>query len=403
VGEVLIGRATAFIPVRAGSKGIPGKNLLPIGGRPLVDWVIAAAVDCSLIDNVVVSTDGDEIERYVAATWPDVVVHRRSAASATDEASTESVMLEYLEADPRADPFVLVQATSPLTTADDVAAVVRLLDGHDSALSVVRQRRFQWARAADGALPVGFDPRERPRRQDHDGFLVENGALYAASREGLLASGCRVHGSVGLHEMADTSYVELDEPSDVGVIDHLLRDRLSPVPLRPAIFEAARRVRLVIADVDGCLTDNGMYYSTSGAELKRFSARDGKGFELLRLAGVRTMLLTSESSSVVTDRSIKLKVDRVVLGSVDKLADAELVCHELGIGLEEVAFLGDDVHDRALMEAAGLAVCPADATQAAAGVAAYQCRADGGRGAFRELADLICLAIGGRDAEAPPR
>lgn len=391
----LIPVRTAFIPVRAGSKGIPGKNLVPIGGRPLVDWVIAAAIGSEFVDQVVVSTDGPHIAGYVAATWPQVVVHHRSAASATDEASTESVMLEYLESDTLADPIVLMQATSPLTTAEDVSAVVRLLDVYDSALSVVRQRRFQWRDGVDGAVPVGFDPAARPRRQDHSGSLVENGALYASSRGGVLTSGCRVHGRVGLHEMADTSYIELDEPSDVGILDHLLRDRDSPKSTPLGLLEAARRVRLVISDVDGCLTDNGMYYGTSGVELKRFSARDGKGFELLRLAGVHTMLLTSESSSVVVNRAAKLKVDRVVLGSSDKLADAQLVCHELGVRLDEVAFLGDDVHDVALMEAVGLPACPADGTIAAAVAAMYRCTASGGRGAFRELADLVCLAIAG--------
>lgn len=389
-------RATAFIPVRGGSKGIVGKNVVPIGGRPLVEWVVRAALGASRIDDVVVSTDDDTIAELAARVDPRVRILRRSEATASDTASTESAMLELVERDDLADPIVLLQATSPLTTSAEIDKAVGLLgDGCDSVVSVVRQRRFCWRADVEGehgAEPIGFDPRHRPRRQDHDGFLVENGAIYVTGRAGLIGSGCRVNGRVRLLEMPEDTYVELDEPLDVVLVDALLRHRSAPVPPPPSLVARAAAVRLVVTDVDGCLTDNGMYYGAEGDELKRFSARDGKGFELLRDAGVHTMLLTSERSPLLARRAAKLRVDDLVEGSADKVEDADRVRRRLGLAWDEVAFMGDDLHDLGLLGTVGLSACPADATPPVREAVAWRSEHAGGSGAFRELADLVVQA-----------
>lgn len=391
-------KVVAFIPARGGSKGIPGKNLALVGGRPMLDHVVLAALAAARVDEVVVSTDDPGIAGHVEAAHPAVTIHHRSAASATDTASTESVMLEYVGTDPGATVLVLLQATSPLTTPGDVDAAIGLLDGgFDSVVSVVAQRRFRWERSPDGsASPVAFDPVHRPRRQDHEGFLVENGAVYATTVPGLLASGCRVNGRVGLVEMPEETYVEVDEPADLALVDVLVRAASQPSPTAAATLAAASAIRLVITDIDGCLTDNGMYYGASGEESKRFSARDGKGFELLRGAGIETMLLTSEKGPIIGHRAEKLQVRHVTEGSADKRADADVVRRQLGLEWSEVAFLGDDVHDVELLRTVGLAACPADAHAAAVAAAAYRCRVAGGAGAFREVADLVVAGTGRR-------
>ncbi len=374
--------------------------MLSVAGRPLVDWAVDAAVGSGAIERVVVSTDDEQLADHIIRTWPDVVVFRRSPETATDTASTESAIREYLEVEPSADPLVLLQATSPMTTSDDVTAVVGLLARNfDSAVSVVRQLRFQWRNTLDGgAVPVGFDPIRRPRRQDHEGFLVENGALYATTRTGFMETGCRVNGRVGLHEMSEDTYFELDEISDVVVIDQLLRSRMAPPATPPSLLARVAAIRLVITDVDGCLTDNGMYYGNSGNETKRFSARDGKGFELLRTNGIITMMLTSETGPTIERRAAKLQVDHLGMASSDKVRDADLVRRRHQLEWDQVAFLGDDVQDLDLLSIVGLSACPADATATALAAAVYHCRTKGGHGAFREVADLI---ITGRTPRSP--
>jgi N-acylneuraminate cytidylyltransferase len=391
-----LSHVTAFVPVRGGSKGVPGKNLVVVGGRPLVDWILMAALDASTVDRVVASTDDAAIEAHVARTFPTVDVVRRSAATASDTATTESAMLEFVERVPGTDVILLLQATSPLTRAPDIDRAAGLLEhGFDAVVSVVRQHRFQWIVDGDGTgAPVGFDPRRRPRRQDHEGVLVENGAIYATRAAALVASGCRVSGRVGVLEMPAETYVEIDEPADVPLVDALLRRRQATPPATTDLFGRAGRIRLLITDVDGCLTDNGMLYTANGDELKRFSARDGKGFELLREQGVHTMLLTSEHGPIIGRRAAKVGADAVVEASTDKLADADVVREKLGLVWEEVAFLGDDVHDVELLEHVGLSACPSDASPQARHASLYHCRLGGGRGAFREVADLILAAAG---------
>lgn len=221
-------KTLVIIPARGGSKSIPKKNIKPLGGRPLIHWTVEAASQAQLVSDVVVATDDAEIAGTVeAAALPKVRVVGRSAATATDTASTESVLLEVIGNEP-CDLAVLVQATSPFLTGEDLdAALARFHEGgFDTLLSVVRQKRFIWDEAGDGLVrPANYDPLARPRRQEFSGYLVENGAFYIFRPQGLLESGSRLHGRIGCHEMAEESYFEIDEPSDWEIIERLLARR----------------------------------------------------------------------------------------------------------------------------------------------------------------------------------
>ena len=160
----------------------------------------------------------------------------------------------------------------------------------------------------------------------------------------------------------------------------------------PQLRARAAGIRLVVSDVDGVLTDAGVYYSASGEELKRFSMRDGMGVELLRLAGIRTALLTREESPIVAARAKKLKIESLWSGQLDKRQALPGLVQELGFPAQAVAYIGDDVNDLGALSwvaEAGLAVCPADAAAKVLAVAHFVTAARGGHGAFRELCDLI--------------
>lgn len=183
-----IGKTVAFIPIRGGSKSIPLKNIKKINGRPLVCWVLDATVNCDEIDKVIVSTDSDEINEVVSKYGSDKVgIIARSKAVSTDTASTESVMLEFASKYDF-DDIILVQATSPLLKADHISkGIMRYSEESiDSVLSVVRQKRFIWESSDLKSTPINYDPLNRPRRQEFEGFLVENGAFYITSRRQLL-------------------------------------------------------------------------------------------------------------------------------------------------------------------------------------------------------------------------
>jgi len=159
-------------------------------------------------------------------------------------------------------------------------------------------------------------------------------------------------------------------------------------------MESARRVRLVLTDCDGVLTDAGLYYTAAGEELRRFSVRDGMGFERLRtLAGIETAIVTREDSAMVAVRGRKLLTE-THLGVHDKLALARQLAAARGLSLDAVAYMGDDLNDLALLQAAGFSACPADAEPEVQRAVRVVCRRPGGHGAFREMAELILAALG---------
>jgi len=154
--------------------------------------------------------------------------------------------------------------------------------------------------------------------------------------------------------------------------------------------EKAKRIKLLLTDVDGVLTDNGVYYGENGEVLKRFSIRDGMGVERLRnLCGVDTGIVTGELSPSVAKRAEKLKIVQLHLGIKDKRGRLEEIMAKGGFGWDELAFIGDDVNDLEVLGRVGLSACPADAMAAVSGVVHYRCVANGGQGAFREFAEWI--------------
>lgn len=160
-------------------------------------------------------------------------------------------------------------------------------------------------------------------------------------------------------------------------------------PLPPSIVERARRVRLVVMDVDGVLTDGGMYYGEQGEVLKKFNTRDGQGVALLHEAGLETAILTRERSEIAAQRGAKLRVGEVRIGVLDKLAALREMLAARGLGPEQVAYIGDDLHDVGVLREVGLAVVVQDATRRPREVAHFITRARGGEGAVRELCELI--------------
>lgn len=214
----------ALIPLRGGSKSIPRKNIKNLAGKPLCAWVLEAATACQHIDKVYVSTEDAEIEGVVKSLDLGVEVVRRPGELARDESSTESVLLHFAE-HYSFEALVTIQATSPLLSADDLngACGVFLQNPNmDSMLSAVRTDRFFWS--PDGK-PLNYDPQNRPRRQEFEGSFVENGAFYITRRSTLEAEGSRLGGSIGIYEMHEDTFVEIDEPRDWEEVANLLKGR----------------------------------------------------------------------------------------------------------------------------------------------------------------------------------
>lgn len=382
-------RIVAFIPVRGGSTSIPLKNIRPLLGKPLVYWTAAAASAVEDIDQVYVSTDSDAIVQAVEALdLPKVKVIGRSPETATSTASSESALLEFAN-DYMFDYVVFIQATSPLLDSTDIERGLELMrqPDCDSVLSVVEDKHFYWKRAEGGrAQPINYDVFARPRRQDFEGCYEENGAFYITTRERLLSSRNRVSGTIRLCEMSEDSLFEIDEPEDWLIIESLLQKRLRQ---RNEERFGKPDIRLFLTDCDGCLTDAGMYYDGQGNETKKFNTRDGMGFSLLHKAGIKCGIITGENSSAAAQRAEKLKAEYLELDCDDKLTAVKTICEKEGIGLDQVAYVGDDLNDVELLSAVGLSFAPADACRRARSAARYVTEAKGGTGVIREAVEMI--------------
>ena len=397
----------AFIPVRGGSKSIPLKNIREVFGKPLVYWTVRAACGCRSIDRIYVATDNDQIRETVEEfvkneinegngagseiDFSKVQVIGRSKESAEDTASTEFAMLEFAGGYDF-DNIVLIQATSPLLTAKDLDKGFDAFaeENVDSVFSVVREKKFCWEIDKDGfARAQNYDPYNRPRRQEFDGVLIENGAFYITSKELLVSSGNRFSGNIRAVEMPEDAFIDIDEPTDLLLVEKIMRKRQQESGNESGSSAGIPAIKMFLTDCDGCLTDAGMYYSPEGDLLKKYNTKDGMGIRLLRERGILTGIVTGESVDINKRRVEKLKMDIYEPGCRDKRSTVERLCKEHGISPENVVFVGDDINDLDAMKYVGYPCTVSDGHKSVKEVAKYISKEPGGHGAIRDIVDHI--------------
>lgn len=373
-----------LIPLRKGSKGITGKNKKKLLGRHLFCWVLGEAI-ASDLDTIYVYTDDIDIISFINKEyhWTDKVkAVQRNEASAVDTASTELAMQEFVEnLDHSFDIICLLQATSPFTTATDINhCITRVTDGeYDSAITVVNTHRFTWDK--DGT-PKNYDIFNRPRRQDFEGLLIENGACYVTTVDAFSKSGNRISGKIATVKMPEDSLTEIDTLTDWKIVEELLAVRLKSN--KPPL-----RISHLILDVDGVFTDGSVYFGSGGELMKKFDMRDGMGLEILREHNVKVMVMTSEDSQIVASRMRKLKIKDLFLGVKDKYSLLSRISIERNVSFAEMAYIGDDVNDLANMCAVGWSLTPANATRVIKNHADIILQNDSANGAIREACDFI--------------
>ena len=373
----------AFIPARRGSKSILQKNIKVFCGKPLIFWNLQE-LQKSDVDEIIVATDSDEIKSIVNAfNFSKVKVYDRNKENSQDTSSTESVMLEYLNSSisSNEDTFMLVQATSPFTQSIHFNEGLELFNKHDSVLSCCRSKRFSWK----NGKALNYDIYNRPRRQDFDGTLIENGAFYISSVEAIKESKNRISGDIGIYEMPEYTYTEIDDPEDWIVAESLMKRFI----LNNEVKDFSN-IKLFLSDVDGVLTDAGMYYAEQGDEFKKFCTYDGMGFQLLQKTGVKVGILTTEDKELNRRRAKKLGLDFDFHGAKDKLQIVKDLCIKENITLSEVAYIGDDVNCFDLLSHVGIAACPNNAVEKIKAIPNIMLlQKNGGDGVVREFVELF--------------
>ncbi len=378
----------ALIPARCGSESIPFKNIKIICGKPLIYWSLLALTKSKTIDQIYVATDCDEIkDTVIDFNFDNVKIFDRSSTNASNTASTESVMLEFLDNKVFSgeDLFVLVQATTPFTSSENFDSAINIVKSNieiDSLLSCVESKRFFWTKNGNA---INYDYNNRPLRQDFDGILMENGAFYINTVVNIKNFKNRLSGTIHPYVMPEYSSIEADEEDDWIIIEKLMyKYVLNNKP--------SKTIKLFATDVDGVLTDAGMYYDNNGNELKKFNTHDGMAFKILKEKGIFTAMITSEKTNIVKLRASKLQVDYLFQGvkGGEKLEVLKKICIEKNMSLSEVAYIGDDINDYNVLSSVGFPACPKNAITNIKNIEGItHLSKSGGDGAVREFVELL--------------
>ncbi|MFF8941056.1 cytidylyltransferase domain-containing protein [Streptomyces sp. NPDC014864] len=409
-------RVLAVIPARGGSKGVPAKNLAPVGGVPLVARAVRECRAARLVTDVVVSTDDQAIAAAARQAGAEVVL--RPAAIAGDTATSEAAVLHALDAHEAlhgspVDAVLLVQCTSPFLLREDVDGVAAAVVEHgaDTAVTVAPFHGFVWRDAADdpavggtrsaaavggavalansteteGGYGVNHDKSFRPRRQDRPQDLLETGAAYAMDAAGFREHRHRFFGRTELVRTDPARVLEVDDPHD------LARARaLAPLfdADRPGALPTYDDIDAVVLDFDGTQTDDRVLIDSDGREFVSVHRGDGLGIAALRRSGLTMLILSTEQNPVVAARARKLKLP--VLHGIDR-KDLALKqwCEEQGIAPERVLYVGNDVNDLPCFALVGWPVAVASAHDVVRGAARAVTTVPGGDGAIREIASWI--------------
>ena len=217
----------AFIPARGGSKSIPLKNIKELNGKPLIFWTAKAAEEAKAVDKIIIATEDERIKSTVLGFgFNKLSVYDRDPQNAQDNSSTESVMLEYIEKAELKDDdnFILIQATSPLLKAKHIDEMFEqyINSNSDSIFSGVREKQFHWIETPEGIRPINYDYQNRPRRQDFQGIIAENGACYINKVKNIMKYKCRLSGKIAVYEMPPQTGFEIDEESDWIIVENLI-------------------------------------------------------------------------------------------------------------------------------------------------------------------------------------
>ncbi|MFC5215273.1 cytidylyltransferase domain-containing protein [Streptomyces coerulescens] len=396
-------RVLAVIPARGGSKGVPAKNLMPVGGVPLVARAVRECRASRLVTDVVVSTDDQGIAAAARQAGAEVVL--RPAAIAGDTATSEAAVLHAMDAHEtlhgaKVDVVLLVQCTSPFIIREDIDAVVKAIvaNGADTSLTVAPFHGFVWRHGDDdaaaaeneraattGGYGVNHDKSFRPRRQDRPQDFLETGAAYAMAAGGFREHKHRFFGRTELVRTDPARVLEIDDPHD------LARARaLAPLfdADRPGALPTTDDIDAVVLDFDGTQTDDRVLIDADGKEFVSVHRGDGLGIAALRKSGLKMLILSTEQNPVVAARARKLQIP--VLHGIDR-KDLALKqwCEEQGIAPERVLYVGNDVNDLPCFALVGWPVAVASAHDVVRGAARAVTATPGGDGAIREIASWI--------------
>lgn len=396
----------ALIPARGGSKGIPRKNIRDFAGAPLIAYSIAAGLQSQRVTRVIVSTDDEEIAA-VARQWGAETPFSRPAEFAQDATTDLPVFLQalaWLAEHENYHPELVVQLrpTSPVRPVGLIDEAIELMLTNpqaDCVRGVVPsgQNPYKmWQIEPDShqlkpllSLPNLKEPYNAPR-QELPKTYWQTGHIDVIRTSTILEKGS-LTGDIILPVLIDPHYtVDIDTPADMARYARLMQDpELEPVDPLKNRRQFPTHPKLLVMDFDGVFTDDTVITDQDGRESVICSRSDGMGLDLLRQHGkVHALILSREENPVVSARARKLKIE-VYQGVQDKAQAIQQLIKERNVNQEEVIYIGNDLNDLPVLPYVGYFACPQDAHSEVLRRADLALSKPGGRGAIRELVEII--------------
>ena len=369
-----------LIALRSGSKSIPDKNIKMFHEMPLFFWAAKAALDSGIFNGgLYIAVDSQRYYDIIQEWLPEAEVLFRPDYTATDEATVESLMLWFVEEKP-CDVLSLIQVTTPTVNPDDFRLAYKQFHAEeaDSLVTGVPFHRFIWKKSG---VPINYDPVHRPRRQEFNNNIMENGSFYFTKASILKEHESRLAGKISVYVMKSETAIEIDEPEDWGEAEKAFK-QLKGYSRNERNF---RDLNVIAIDIDGTLTDGGMYYSSEGEHLKKFNTRDGAAIIKFRQLGYEIVVCTAESSPPVQKRMEKLQIQNYFHGISDKVAKLEEWMSGSSYSWENIVFVGDGPNDLDIIKRSGLSFSPKDAHPVIKDSADIVLQTNGGDGVLQEI------------------
>ncbi len=339
-----------------------------------------------MADLIILSSEDEEI--LTCASKFGIELHHRSELNSSDEATTESVIMEVIRDlnlnKSSLDSISIVQVTSPFISASSINSCIGLAEQGKSAFTAIENNSFRWTMVDKKWIPFGHPHNYRPRRQELALEVVETGGCYSFTVADFIENEYRFCSDpypvlVGWEEALD-----IDTLEDLKIANFIA----ASTPITETSKKLTPRPKIIVTDFDGCLTDDHVQVNELGVESISANRKDGLAAKIIESFGIKILILSSEKNPVVSVRAKKMGLD-VIQGSSNKLANLLDFLEQHEFALEDTWYIGNDLNDFDVMTKVGKSFCPNDSVKAIRSIADVIMNKNGGEGILEEILTYI--------------
>lgn len=390
--------AVCIIPLRSGSKGIKNKNIQMINYKPLCIYAIHSAYLSKVFDKIILAIDSIKYEKIILKYLKTLnlnlerfIFFKRSKKNSQDQSSSESVITEILDKYSNYKYCCLIQATSPMIVPEDIKNAFKkfVKNKYDSLFSGYMSKKFIWNIDKKKLVSLNYSYKSRPRRQNFNTNIVENGAVYFFSVKGFKKFQNRLFNKIGYFVMPENRSIEIDNKKDLKEVENIFRLIENQIHL-------PNKITAIISDIDGVLSSGKIYINVNNKKeaYLPFSVIDGQGAMLCKKNKIKLIAISSNEKykNLTKKRLKKIGFSDVYFGIKNKKKFFGKILKQKKIPKDNVIYLGDDLVDADIMKTNIISFAPKNAEKSIKKIASYILNDyEGGKDFFRKVVEIVLL------------